>query len=92
MLGALAGGGDDEQVELLRRFGVDIGLAFQHADDLRDAEFVSHRERALERAVELSRSAARAAQTLGDAAAPLAALAALVERRATEVLDRGAPA
>jgi geranylgeranyl diphosphate synthase, type I len=33
-LGAVFGGGDPEQVEHLRAFGEDLGLAFQHVDDL----------------------------------------------------------
>lgn len=33
-LGASFGGGEQEQVRRLRRFGADIGLAFQHVDDL----------------------------------------------------------
>jgi geranylgeranyl diphosphate synthase type I len=33
-VGALFGGGDVEQVEGLRRFGMHLGLAFQHVDDL----------------------------------------------------------
>jgi geranylgeranyl diphosphate synthase type I len=34
LLGALAGGGSDEQVEHLGTFGALLGLAFQYADDL----------------------------------------------------------
>ncbi len=33
-LGALYGGGSDEQVESLRGYGTQLGLAFQHVDDL----------------------------------------------------------
>jgi geranylgeranyl diphosphate synthase type I len=33
-LGALFGGGDLERVQRLRYFGADLGLAFQHVDDL----------------------------------------------------------
>ena len=33
-VGALFGGGNVEQVERLRRFGMHLGLAFQHVDDL----------------------------------------------------------
>ena len=36
--GALAGGGTDEQVEALARYGRAIGLAFQIADDILDIE------------------------------------------------------
>ena len=37
-LGALAGGGDPEQVESLDRFGAELGLVFQIVDDLLDEE------------------------------------------------------
>ncbi len=33
-MGASFGGGDPEQVERLRRYGIRLGLAFQHVDDL----------------------------------------------------------
>ncbi|MET9231066.1 family 2 encapsulin nanocompartment cargo protein polyprenyl transferase [Lentzea sp. NPDC003310] len=33
-LGALYGGGSDEQVEAMRGYGTELGLAFQHVDDL----------------------------------------------------------
>ncbi|WP_197288942.1 family 2 encapsulin nanocompartment cargo protein polyprenyl transferase [Nocardia sp. NRRL S-836] len=33
-LGALYGGGSDEQVESMRGYGTQLGLAFQHVDDL----------------------------------------------------------
>lgn len=83
-IGAIAGGGGDEQVETLRSYGFDLGLAFQHADDLRDKEFTLHRDRALRRALDLARRASRAAERFGDAGAPLRALAELVEHRASE--------
>ncbi|NQT94759.1 MAG: polyprenyl synthetase family protein [Lentisphaerae bacterium] len=37
-MGAMAGGASDEQLSLLTRFAVDLGLSFQIADDLLDAE------------------------------------------------------
>lgn len=38
VLGAICGGGTEEQVEALRAFGLDAGLAFQIADDLLNLE------------------------------------------------------
>jgi geranylgeranyl pyrophosphate synthase len=83
-IGAIVGGGGDAEVEALRSYGFDLGLAFQHADDLRDKEFTAHRERAYRRAVDLARRARGAAEQLGARGQPLAALAELVERRARE--------
>ena len=37
-MGARVGGGDDNQIEALRAFGLDAGLAFQIADDLLNLE------------------------------------------------------
>jgi len=81
-IGATVAGADEAQVERLRSCGFDLGLAFQHADDLADAEFTAHREAARARAVSLARRAADTAERLGEAAAPLVALARWVEERA----------
>ncbi|MFH1129846.1 MAG: polyprenyl synthetase family protein [Pseudomonadota bacterium] len=81
-MGALAGNGPQESVDLLRSYGFDLGLAFQHADDIQDAEFPAHRELALTRAKELSQRAIRTAEKLGSNAAPLVSLAELIQIRA----------
>jgi geranylgeranyl diphosphate synthase type II len=83
-MGGLVGGGTDEQVETLRQYGFELGLAFQHADDLRDADFPLFKERSLSRATELAAKAAAGARSFGDEGAPLVALAELVARRAQE--------
>lgn len=88
-VGALAGGGDEAQVDLLRSCGFDLGLAFQHADDLQDADFVAHRERALRRALDLAHRAARVAERFGDAGAPLVALARFLEQRTKDARPDG---
>jgi hypothetical protein len=90
-IGAIVGGGDEEQVETLRSYGFDLGLGFQHADDLRDKEFTLHREKAFRRAVDLARRASRASERFGEAGQPLHALAELVERRAREAAQADAP-
>jgi hypothetical protein len=80
------GGANDGAVEHLRSYGFDLGLAFQHADDLKDAEFGVHRKRAHQRAVDLTNRAARTAERFGDPGAPLVALAKWVEQRAKEAM------
>jgi geranylgeranyl pyrophosphate synthase len=91
-VGALAGGGDDTQVDLLRSYGFDFGLAFQHTDDLQDAEFVAHRERAVLRVLDLAQRTARVGERFGDAGAPLIALARFLEQRAKDARPDGTAA
>lgn len=83
-MGGLVGGGSTEQVDALRSYGLALGLAFQHADDLKDADFPLFRERSLSRANELAAEAANTAHSFGEKGAPLVALAELVARRARE--------
>ena len=59
-MGALAGGGTDGQVARLRGFARDLGLAFQHEDDLIDGDSPLGREEA-ERRVRAHTEAARTA-------------------------------
>ena len=80
-LGGLCGGGSDEQVQLLRGYGFDLGLAFQHADDLADREHGALAAEARTRATGLCRRAAATAERFGDAGRPLRAIAELVARR-----------
>jgi geranylgeranyl pyrophosphate synthase len=90
-IGAILGGGQERSVELLRGYGADLGLAFQHADDLSDAEFTRHRERALARALELSARAAHSASKLGPPATPLIAIARWMESRTREASTHEVP-
>jgi len=41
MMGAIAGGGDDNQIQNLGRYGLNIGLGFQVADDMLDISATS---------------------------------------------------
>lgn len=90
-LGGYAAGASDADIDHLRNYGFDLGLAFQHADDLRDNEFTTHRDRAFQRATELAQRAAKAAQTFGDRGAPLVAMAELVLNRAREGIKNEVP-
>lgn len=86
-LGALAADATDIEIEHARQYGLDLGLAFQHADDLRDAEFGKFRETALARTHELCNNAIQSAQSLGDRSHALVALCQLVIDRAIEGID-----
>lgn len=83
-LGALAAGGTDAQVTNLRDYGFNLGMAFQHADDLRDADFPEYRQQSLDRCTEYTDLAAKGAQGLGEPGRPLIELTKLVEQRARE--------
>jgi geranylgeranyl pyrophosphate synthase len=92
-IGGLVGGGQDREVEQLRSYGFDFGLAFQHADDLEDGSFPTHRARARERAIALAHRAAETARRFGDRGQPLAALAEQLETRVQRLpADAGTPA
>ena len=66
------------------RFGYALGLAFQHADDLKDEDYPRYREQSLRRAVELAEQATETARSFGEEGTALVALAELVLRRAQE--------
>ncbi len=53
-LGAIAGGGGVAERQALAEYGMAIGIAFQHADDLDDGDFARHREQAEARRAELA--------------------------------------
>ena len=48
-LGGIAAGADPEACEILGRYGMAIGIAFQHADDRDDGELLEHAAAAAER-------------------------------------------
>ena len=85
-MGGLVGGGSIDDVESLRRFGEALGLAFQHADDLRDNDFPNYRQRSLERTETLNGQAAETAAKFGKSGAALVALTQLVTERAREAM------
>lgn len=70
-LGAIAAGADEERQKEMASYGLDVGIAFQHADDLDDGDFAEQTDRAGKRRVELASRAEKKLQGLGDAAARL---------------------
>lgn len=81
-LGGIAGGADADQRRGLARFGLAIGVAFQHADDRDDEEFAEHTRRARERMTELTGEARELAQGFGPSGETLAAIARWMSSRA----------
>jgi geranylgeranyl diphosphate synthase type II len=88
--GAWLGGADAGQVDRLRRFGRSVGVAFQIADDLLDAEDESSgcslvpllgAKRSRERAEALLAAGLAEVEELGERAEPLRALARFAVRR-----------
>jgi geranylgeranyl pyrophosphate synthase len=81
-IGAAAAGADEETTGALARFGECYGVAFQHADDLDDADHPGHAAAARRRLGELLDDAVRRVrQPLGERAARLVALAEELRRR-----------
>ncbi len=64
-LGAIAAGANRHSRDALARYGMAIGIAFQHADDRDDAELTEHASAAAERMRTLCREALQAVQPLG---------------------------
>jgi geranylgeranyl pyrophosphate synthase len=64
-LGAISAGATPEVRRALARFGLAIGIAFQHADDRDDAELTEHAEKAAQRMRSLCNEALQAVQPLG---------------------------
>jgi len=81
-MGALAGGADDALVERLTRYGLQFGIAFQHADDVLDDDQPALREHALARVDVLVGQCLDLVADLGDSAEPLRAIARWVQERA----------
>lgn len=81
-LGAIAAGAPKQTVEALGRYGLAIGIAFQHADDRDDAELTEHAEAAARRMKELCTAARADIAPLGERGARLDAVAAWMLARA----------
>jgi geranylgeranyl pyrophosphate synthase len=64
-LGAIAAGAPSTTRDALARFGLALGIAFQHADDRDDAELVEHAAAAANRIRELAGEARAAIASLG---------------------------
>jgi geranylgeranyl pyrophosphate synthase len=81
-LGAITAGADPERCESLGRYGMAIGIAFQHADDRDDAELVELAAIAADRMRTLCGEARRIAQGLGPRGDTLDRIAAWIAGRA----------
>lgn len=81
-LGAIAAGADAATRAALGRYGLAIGIAFQHADDRDDGELVEHAARAAARIEALADEARALAAALGPPGRHLAAIAAWFASRA----------
>jgi geranylgeranyl pyrophosphate synthase len=81
-LGAIAAGAAPSRCADLGRYGMAIGVAFQHADDRDDGEFIEHADAAAQRIRALGDEARAIADSLGARAATLAAIATWFASRA----------
>ena len=81
-LGGIAGGATGDQRRDLARFGMAIGVAFQHADDRDDDDFAEHSRRARERMIELTGEARKLARGFGPSGEILTAIAHWMSSRA----------
>lgn len=81
-LGAIAAGAPPDTCAALGRYGMAIGIAFQHADDRDDEDFKDLAAAAAERIRVLGAEAAQIATALGPRGARLAAIASWFAQRA----------
>jgi geranylgeranyl diphosphate synthase, type II len=82
-IGGISGGASSAEREALARYGMTLGVAFQHADDRDDGEHPHLRARASERIESLAGEAEHLARGLGAAAQPLVDLAAWIRSKAS---------
>ncbi len=81
-IGAIAAGAPSETCVALGRYGLAIGIAFQHADDRDDHEFADLAAQAAERMRDLGDEAAAIARSLGPRGVRLEQIAAWFASRA----------
>ncbi len=74
-LGAIAAGASPQSRGDMASYGLDVGIAFQHADDLDDGDFAEQSDNAGKRRLELAARAEQKLQGLGDSAACLRSFA-----------------
>ncbi len=84
-LGGIAAGADAAACEALGRYGMAIGIAFQHADDRDDGELAEHAAAAAERMRVLGDEARVLAGRFGPRGAMLDAIAGWIASRAAPV-------
>jgi len=84
-LGGIAAGAEPAVCEALGRYGMAIGIAFQHADDRDDHELQEHAAAAAERMVTLSAEAREIARRFGARGATLESIAGWFGSRAAPV-------
>ena len=81
-IGGAVAGATEAQLGALTRFGESYGIAFQHADDIDDAEHGGFAGQARQRMGALVDDAVGALKTFGDGAEPLRAIARALALRA----------
>jgi geranylgeranyl pyrophosphate synthase len=84
-LGGIAAGADPAACEALGRYGMAIGIAFQHADDRDDHEMIEHAAAAAERIRILAGEARELARGFGSRGETLEAIAGWFVSRAAPV-------
>jgi geranylgeranyl pyrophosphate synthase len=82
-LGAIAGGADDAARARFARYGLAIGIAFQHADDRDDGDFAEHAAAAAARMRELCDEAAAIARGFGERGRTLEAVAQWIGQKSS---------
>ena len=80
-MGALCAGANDDVVAKLEKWGLQFGIAFQHADDMLDDDQVALRSQAVARFDSLVASCLELVSGLGERAEPLRAIAGWVHER-----------